>query len=96
MTDEDLRQRLEKLDTDLRSFKEDTHKRFISLEQKLTDSEKVEAIATVRRDELTQRFERLENSFEKLSNNINWLVKLIIGGLVLAIVSFVVGGGIAI
>jgi len=96
MTDEDLRQRLEKLDADLRSFKEDTHKRFLSLEQKLTDAEKVEAIAAVRRDELTQRFDRMEAYFEKLNNNINWLVKLIIGGLVLAIVSFVVGGGLAI
>lgn len=94
MTDEDLRQRLQKLDDDLRSFKNDSNKRLSAVEQRLVVAEKVEAIAAVHREEMKERFERMEASFSKLNNNINWLVKLIIGGLILAILSFVVGGGL--
>lgn len=95
MTDDDLRQRLEKLDQDLRSFKNENDKRLFAVEQRLLSAEKEEAIAAVHRDELRDRLARLDESFNKLNNNIGWLLKLIIGSLILAGINFAIGGGLA-
>lgn len=42
---------------------------------------------------LDQRFSRVEQSIEKINSNLTWIVRLVLGGIVMSVVAFLIRGG---
>ena len=84
MSEEEFRRRLNKIEEEILDIKS-TNK---SMDSKIAVMETNDAVAKVHRENVEKRLDAIENTLQ-------WLVRLIIGAILLAMVAFVIGGGIA-
>lgn len=64
------------------------------IDTRLAKSEQVEAVAAVHRENMEKNMEDLKTGDERIQNNLTWVVRTVLGGILLAIVSFVMNGGL--
>lgn len=67
---------------------EDLEKKVYSLETRITLVEKNQAVSHV-------EFAQIKNDLKEIKGSLGWVTKLIIGALLLALITFMLGGGIA-
>lgn len=84
MSEEEFRRRLNKIEEEILDIKS-TNK---SMSTKIATIETNDAVATVHRENVEKRLDAIENTLQ-------WLVRLIIGAILLAMIAFVLGGGIS-
>ena len=84
MTDEEFRQRLDRLDRDIAELKH-AHK---NMAAKIGVMETQDAVATVHRENVEKRLTSIEDTLK-------WLVRLVVGAIVLAFLAWVLGGGLS-
>jgi len=65
---------------------EKAHDRLDVVEKRVNDLEKHSAVTD-------ERMNSIQKSLGKIDNNTSWIIRLIIGGIILAIMTFLVKGG---
>ena len=68
--------------------------RVTTLEHWRIQSDIANARAEEQRKHLDARFDALEKKLGAVSDNLSWIVRLVLGGIVLAIIAFAMGGGL--
>lgn len=85
MTDEEFRRRLDRVDTDIEGLKS-SHNAIVS---RLASMETRDAVAEVHHTSVERRLDSIEGT-------LTWLVRLIIGAIILAAIAYALGGGLTI
>lgn len=69
------------------------HERVITLEHWRISTDIASARAEEQRKHLDQRFDSLDKKISKIDDTTTWAVRLVVGAIILAIVSFALRGG---
>ena len=97
-----MTERTSDMDTDLRArvvtlehAAANKEQRLAGLEAWRTQRDIESARNDERRKHMDDRFNRIETKLSGLSDTLTWIMRLVIGGIVLAIIAFLVRGGFA-
>jgi cytochrome c-type biogenesis protein CcmH/NrfG len=69
------------------------HERIVTLEHWRIQLDIANARADEQRKHLDQRFDALDGKVTKINDSLTWIVRLVLGAIVLAIVTFALRGG---
>lgn len=69
------------------------HERIVTLEHWRIQLDIANARADEQRKHLDQRFDALDGKVSKINDSLTWIVRMIMGAIILAIVAFLVRGG---